>query len=122
MIAKTAIASNIGNALLALRNDPELRDVLAYDEMLHAPVLVKPLLKTVTANQLPRPVTDADVAAIQEFLQWNGLKRVGKDTTHSSSRKARPRMRVPSGARLSHRPEMGRQAALANVAVVLSRR
>ena len=63
MIAKTDIASNIGNVLLALRSDPQLRDVLAYDEMLRAPVLVKPLLKTAT-GQLPRPVTDADVAAI----------------------------------------------------------
>jgi Virulence-associated protein E len=86
MIAKTAIASNVGNALLALRHDPELRDVLGYDEMLHAPVLVRPLLKTVT-KKLPRPVTDADVAAIQEFLQWNGLRRVGKDTTHQAVEK-----------------------------------
>ena len=86
MIAKTDIASNIGNVLLALRSDPQLRDVLAYDEMLRAPVLVKPLLKTAT-GQLPRPVTDADVAAIQEFLQWNGLKRVGKDTTHQAVEK-----------------------------------
>ena len=32
MIAKTDIASNIGNVLLALRSDPQLCDVLAYDK------------------------------------------------------------------------------------------
>jgi predicted P-loop ATPase len=83
MIGKTALANNIGNVLLALRNDPELRDVLGYDEMLRVPVLLKPLFKTANSDT-PRPLTDTDVSAIQEFLQWNGLRRVGKDTTHQA--------------------------------------
>jgi predicted P-loop ATPase len=86
MIAKTAIASNLGNTLLALRNDPALRDVLAYDEMLCAPVLIKPLLKP-NPTHATRPVVDADVAAVQEFLQWKGLRRVGKDTVHQAVEK-----------------------------------
>jgi predicted P-loop ATPase len=84
MIAKTAIASNIGNVLLAMRVDPELRDVLAYDEMLCAPVLMKPLFKRAAKGDTPRTVIDADVSAIQEFLQWKGLRRVGKDTVHQA--------------------------------------
>jgi predicted P-loop ATPase len=86
MIAKTAIASNIGNTLLALRNDPALRDVFAYDEMLCAPVLVRPLLKP-NPTHATRPVRDTDVAAVQEFLQWKGLRRVGKDTVHQAVEK-----------------------------------
>ena len=43
MIAKTPIASNVANALLGLRNDPELANVLGYDEMLHAPMLMRAL-------------------------------------------------------------------------------
>jgi predicted P-loop ATPase len=86
MIAKTAIASNAGNTLLALRNDPALHDVFAYDEMLRAPVLIKPLLKP-NPTHTTRPVIDADVAAVQEFLQWKGLRRVGKDTVHQAVEK-----------------------------------
>src|SRR5437660_1715061 len=56
MDTKTAIASNLGNVLLGLRSDPELQDVLGYDEMLCAPVLVLPLFGDKSA--LPRPVTD----------------------------------------------------------------
>jgi predicted P-loop ATPase len=82
MNTKTAIASNIGNALLALRNDPALCDALAYDEMLRAPMLVRALFNNGTS--IPRPLVDADVSAIQEFLQWQGLRRVGKDTVHQA--------------------------------------
>jgi hypothetical protein len=83
MIPKTTMASNVGNALLGLREDKELCDVLAYDEMLCAPVLVNhysptdPTFKT-------RPMNDADYVAIQEYLQWAGLRRLGKDTVHQA--------------------------------------
>jgi hypothetical protein len=83
MTAKTTIASNLGNTLLGLRKDPALCDVLGFDEMARVPMLMKPLF-TKTPDFVARPIRDADVAAIQEFLQWKGLRRVGKDTIHQA--------------------------------------
>src|SRR5262249_33048855 len=83
MTTKSPIASNLGNALVGLRNDPALCHVLGYDEMACTPVLRRPLF-TNGADFVLRPVCDADIAAIQEFLQWKGLRRLGKDTLHQA--------------------------------------
>jgi hypothetical protein len=86
MPPKAAIASNLGNALLGLRSDAALCDVFAFDEMLCAPVLMRPLFSS-DPDFVLRPVRDADVAAVQEFLQWKGLRRIGKDTVHQAIEK-----------------------------------
>jgi hypothetical protein len=78
-----ALLCNLVNAMLALRNDDQLCDVLAYDEMLYAPILTRPLFKP-DSNFRPQPATDDDVGQIQEFLQQKGLRSVGRDTVHQA--------------------------------------
>lgn len=79
---------NLANAMVALRNAPELRVTFALDEMQNVPMLMVPL-PSITGSSperdfRPRPVTDADVAQLQEYLQIAGLPKLGKDTTHQA--------------------------------------
>ena len=90
MRGKTALACNAGNVLLALQTEPELKDAFAYDEMLRTEVLLRPLFGD-DPNFKRRPVTDADVTAVQAHLQWFGFPRLGKDTTHQAIDKSRAR-------------------------------
>src|SRR5438067_5418446 len=75
------------NAMLALRADPRLMDLFAYDEMLRATLLRAPIppenLAAAGAFE-PRPVHDSDVAALQEFLQCAGLEKMGKEVAHQA--------------------------------------
>jgi predicted P-loop ATPase len=84
--ARGGIICNLGNALLALREDAALSDAFAYDEMLCTPTLLRPLFKT-EPDFTARPVTDADLAAVQEDLQWKGLREIGRDTVHQAIEK-----------------------------------
>jgi hypothetical protein len=83
MEVHVAMASNLGNAMLGLREDPELCDVLGFDEMLRAAVLMHPLFEP-DPDFTTKTVTDKDVCRIQEYLQWCGLRRIGKDTVHQA--------------------------------------
>jgi predicted P-loop ATPase len=90
-----AVMPVIANVLLALRLESELTNCLAYDELLRAAVLTAPLPLVQGARHagndpLPRMVTDEDVTQLQEWLQWNGLPKVGKDIIHQAiDRRAR---------------------------------
>jgi predicted P-loop ATPase len=81
--SKTALACNVGNVLLALDQEPDLKDAFAYDEMLHTEVLVRPLFGD-DPDFKPRPVTDTDVTSVQAHLQWFGFRRLGKSATHDA--------------------------------------
>src|SRR5205823_6384750 len=74
--------SVLANALLALRHEPTLKDLFAYDQMLCAPMLVRPLDSEPDFTM--RPVTDVDVTLLQERLQYLGLTRLSKDITHQA--------------------------------------
>jgi predicted P-loop ATPase len=74
---------NLFNTMLALRGDPRLAGLFAYDEMLRAPILTQPVPGTDHEEPfIPRPVRDDDVSALQELLQEAGIHRLGKDTVH----------------------------------------
>jgi hypothetical protein len=80
---------NLANTLTALRMTPELANALAYDELLRAAVLTAELpptknAKALTGRTFPRLVTDEDVSRLQEFLQWSGLPRIGREIVHQA--------------------------------------
>jgi predicted P-loop ATPase len=59
-------------------------NVIARDEMLCAAVLLR---NDRDPSFAPRPITDDDVTAIQEYLQWQGLRSLGKDVVHQAVQK-----------------------------------
>lgn len=95
MKGKTALASNVGNVLLALEQEPELINAFGYDEMLRTEVLLRPLFGN-EPDFTPRPVSDCDITAVQSHLQWVGFRRLGKSATseaidkHAQSRPFHP--------------------------------
>ena len=75
----------LANALIALRNDPEVRDAIGYDEMLRAPVLLHEIGQPIGGVvREPRPLTDKDVTDIQEWMQNAGLKRIAHQTVRDA--------------------------------------
>jgi predicted P-loop ATPase len=79
------LACNVGNVLLALNQEPGLMNAFGYDEMLRTEVLLRPLRPE--QNFKVRPVTDADVTAVQSWLQWYGFRGLGKDAAHDAINK-----------------------------------
>jgi hypothetical protein len=77
-------ACNVGNVLRALERELEIMNAFGFDEMLRCVVLLRPLFSPPDANFKPRPITDADVCAVQTHLQWLGFRRLGKDATHEA--------------------------------------
>ncbi len=57
----------LANALIALREDPAVKDIFAFDKLLQSPTC------------RGQPMTDSDVTVIQEWLQQNGLSRIGRE-------------------------------------------
>ncbi|MCI0756524.1 VapE domain-containing protein [Teichococcus vastitatis] len=70
--------------MLALREDARLEDLLAYEQMLRAERLANPVPDSFCPPEDARPIQDADVSMIQEYLQRRGLEKVGKDTVHQA--------------------------------------
>jgi hypothetical protein len=73
----------LANAMAALRSAPSVAECFARDEMLNAPLLMAPLPGGGNYHEI-RPVTDVDVGILQEWLQKNGIERIGKDTVHQA--------------------------------------
>ena len=82
------VLNNVANASIGLREAPELTGAFCYDEMLTTSVVMK-TLPTVNPDAIepvdePRRVRDTDVVRVQEWLQHQGLSRLGKDTMHDA--------------------------------------
>ena len=81
---------NLANLMIALRADPVFAGALAFDEMLQAPILQRALPAspkghtTGGADPLPRPLRDADVSDVREYVQHNGFPRMSRDTVHEA--------------------------------------
>jgi predicted P-loop ATPase len=74
----------LANVMVALRDAAEIADVFAYDEMARDTVIVGTLPGGANGGSLPRQIGDADVSQLQEWLQRNGMPKIGKDTTHQA--------------------------------------
>jgi predicted P-loop ATPase len=82
---KGQILSNLANALQALRNAPEMTGLLAYDEMMRQLMFTRSIggCKIKDARDL-RAVEDAEVTALQEWLQRHNIRRVAKETVQQA--------------------------------------
>jgi hypothetical protein len=76
--------------MIALRSDPDLANALAFDQMMHAPVLRFPLpaapngCTTGGTDPLPRPLREADVSDLREYVQHHGFPRISRDISHEA--------------------------------------
>jgi predicted P-loop ATPase len=73
----------LSNAMIGLSMDPKLHDRFAYDEMMHAAMLVHPIGRDDPAFEM-RPITDVDVIEIQQYVQVSGLVDISKDNIHNA--------------------------------------
>jgi predicted P-loop ATPase len=82
------VLANLVNLMIPLRHAPEIADAFTFDEMMRAPILTRALPAVERAEgelgPYPRPVRDADVSQLQEWLQRKGLPRIGVDVTHQA--------------------------------------
>lgn len=76
--------SNLANAMVALREDPAIKDCFALDEMLRTIMMMK-AIPGMAPFQQPRGATDTDISKLQEYLQLAGLTRMSKDTVHQAA-------------------------------------
>jgi hypothetical protein len=76
------LRSNLANAMLPLRADPRVSKIARYDEMLRLTILNQPIpgAQINVDDELPRPIRDDDYTHIQEWMQYQGLEGVMKDT------------------------------------------
>jgi predicted P-loop ATPase len=73
----------LANAYTALERDPEMRDALAYDQMLCSPMLLHQVGQPLGGDlREPRPLTDKDVGDIQKWMQHAGLERIGRENVN----------------------------------------
>jgi predicted P-loop ATPase len=83
------IIPNLANVLVALRALPEIADAFAHDEMscvtiIRAALPAAPHGESASVAPFPRAVRDEDVSQLQEWLQHQGIPKIGKDQIHQA--------------------------------------
>jgi predicted P-loop ATPase len=81
---KKSLRANVHNAVIALTHDPAVRDFVAYDEMLRAPVVMHEIGMLDTCH---RWLTDTDVIGVLLWLQRNGFPGIGLDAVRTAVQK-----------------------------------
>ncbi len=80
------IVPNLASAMAALRHAREITYCFAFDEMANTAVVLDELPASPDSIEssapLPHPVGEAEVSQLQEWLQWQGLPRIARDTLH----------------------------------------
>jgi hypothetical protein len=78
----------LANIMVAPRAAPQIEDAFNFDEMLRAPILMRalPMVRRVNVDlgPYPRPVHDTDVSQLQDWLQREGLPKIGMDMTRQA--------------------------------------
>jgi predicted P-loop ATPase len=79
----------LANIMIGLREAPEIAQAFVYDEMLRAPLIVQALpivdgAESSDQGPFPRSVRDTDVSRMQEWLQHQGMPKIGRDMTHQA--------------------------------------
>lgn len=86
--AKGKPIPNVANALIALECDGNIRDAIAYNEMLRAPMLMHqpgmPMDTEMFNPRYPRPLTDQDVTDIQKWMQHVGIERIARQAVYDA--------------------------------------
>lgn len=83
------IVPNLRNTALALRRAPELAEAFSFDELQRSVIIDRALPLAEGAEPRgtadpPRPLTDADVSQVQEWLQSVGLPKIGREVVHQA--------------------------------------
>jgi predicted P-loop ATPase len=88
---KDRVIANLANLMIGLRSDPRVTRAFAFDEMMQTTMIVRPLpvapngkAAESDADVLPRPIRDADASQLQEWMQHQGLPRIGRDIVHQA--------------------------------------
>jgi predicted P-loop ATPase len=79
----------LANGMIALRGAPEIIAAFSFDEMLRAVVLdhalpSKNIDQSADSSVTRPPLRDTDVSQVQEWLQHQGLRRIGRDIVHQA--------------------------------------
>jgi predicted P-loop ATPase len=81
---KGKLLPNFHNALIALHNDPAIRDAFGYDEMLRAPVVLHEIGMIDTCH---RVFADTDTLTLLQWMQRNGFPFMTLETVRNAALK-----------------------------------